>query len=125
MLIKIRNFYFQIMKYQNTLFRILFSLFLVVCIAVHIYGLLTHFNEESNLSHVIHTISYALCLFAYLFPVRFRLWLYVAGAAYPVAYHAYCFFGQLYELHKMNAICLLVILLIPLAAMEVSRLNKK
>lgn len=107
------------MKYLNISFKVLFSLFLVICIAVHVYGLLTRFNDESVLSHIVHTLSYSVCLFTFLYPVKYRLILYFFGAVYPVAYHAKCFLSQIVYQSKFNSICFLVIFILPLAAVVI------
>lgn len=113
------------MKYQNTGFKVLFSLFLVICIAVHIYGLLTRFSDESIPSHIVHILSYSLCLFAFLYPVKYRLIIYLFGAVYPVAYHANCFFTQLIYQGKFNSICFMVIFILPLTAIILLKNEKR
>lgn len=97
--------------------RVLVALFLSICVAVHVYGLITRFNNESIPSHIIHLLSYSLCLFTFLRPVKYRLALYLLGTVYPVWYHAACFFTQLSQLHKFNSICFQVIVILPLAAL--------
>ena len=109
---------------MNTIARILLGTFLAIGVGVHIYGLFYHLYNESDLSHVIHIISYSLCLFAFLRPVKFRLLLYCIGAVYPFFYHANCFFTPLIELHKFNSICLQVIIVLPLAAWFIQKQNR-
>lgn len=96
--------------------KVLLALFLVICVGVHVYGLFTHFNDESDLSHIVHLLSYSLCLFTFLRPVKYRLWLYLAGLPYPFVYHALCL-GRTYNEHQtVNYICLLVVVLLPAMA---------
>lgn len=109
---------------SNNIHSILFSIFLTICIAVHIYGLFTHFNNESNTSHIIHLISYALCLYTYNANVPAKWALYTIGIVYPVAYHANCFFGQLIRIHNINFICLLVTVWLPLVSVQLFFANK-
>lgn len=109
---------------MNAIVKILLATFLSVGVVVHIYGLFYHPFPESDLSHIIHILSYSLCLFTFLRPVEFRIWLYVIGAAYPFFYHARCFFVPLIELHKFNYICLEVIIVLPLAAWFILKQNR-
>jgi hypothetical protein len=108
----------------NLAAKILIATFLIICVAVHVYGLFSHSFPESDLSHVVHIISYSLCLFTFLRPVKFRLPLYVLGAVYPFLYHANCFFTPLIQQQKFNAVCLLVIVILPLAAWWVAKQNR-
>jgi hypothetical protein len=94
----------------------LLVVFLLVCVAVHVYGLFTRFNNESNLSHIIHLLSYTLCLFTFLKVIRYRLWLYLAGLVYPFVYHAVCLGKTYNELNTVNYVCLLVVVLLPAIA---------
>jgi hypothetical protein len=96
--------------------KVLLTVFLVICVGVHVYGLLTHFNNETDLSHIIHLLSYSVCLFTFLKRVKFRLWLYLAGLVYPFAYHALCLGKAYSELHTVNYVCLLVVVLLPAMA---------
>lgn len=94
----------------------LLTVFLLICIGVHVYGLFTHFNDESDLSHVVHLLSYSLCLFAFVKPVKHRLFLYLAGLVYPFAYHALCLGKTYSQQHAVNYVCLLVVVLLPAMA---------
>ncbi len=107
------------MKIVHQVIRILISLFLIVAITVHIVGLFSPISDEPLWSHIVHLISYSLCLFTFLREVRFRLLLYFIGTIYPVAYHAHCFATQLLKFDKFNAICFLVIVILPLAALVI------
>jgi hypothetical protein len=107
-----------------TVVKILLATFLSICVGVHIYGLIYHPFPESDLSHVIHILSYSLCLFTFLRPIKFRLLLYCIGAVYPFFYHARCFFMPLIELHKFNVICLEVIIVLPLAGLLILKQNR-
>lgn len=94
----------------------LLAVFLVVCVGVHVYGFFIHFNNESDLSHVIHLLSYSLCLFTFLKPVQYRVWLYFAGLVYPFVYHALCLGNTYHEHRTVNYVCLLVVVLLPAMA---------
>ena len=113
------------MKIVHHIIRILISLFLIIAITVHVVGLFSPISDEPLWSHVVHLISYSLCLFTFLREQRFRLLLYFMATIYPVAYHAHCFATQLLEFDKFNAICLLVIVVLPLAALLIFIENKK
>jgi hypothetical protein len=113
------------MKIPPVVIKALIAVFLVIAVAVHIIGFFAPVSEEGYLSHTIHLLSYSLCLFTFLKPVKFRLWLYGLGAIYPVAYHANCFFTQLIQLHKFNAICFEVIVILPLAALLIWQWEKE
>ncbi len=92
-------------------------MFLAIGVGVHIYGLFSRFNDETVLSHIVHTISYALCLFAVLYSQKGnRLkYLYILGAVYPFYYHARCFFLQLSGTADVTiVVCLLVAVAMPL-----------
>ena len=80
------------------------------------YGLATHFNKESNLSHVVHLLSYGICFFTFLKAVKFRLPLYLLAAIYPFAYHANCAWMTYSQLGKLNGVCLYVVVMLPLGA---------
>ncbi len=107
------------MKTVHLVIRIIVSLFLIIAITVHVVGLFSAISDEPLWSHIVHLISYSLCLFTFLREVRFRLLLYFIGTIYPVAYHAHCFVTQLLKLDKFNTICFLVIIILPLAALMV------
>jgi hypothetical protein len=107
------------MKVFNLIIRALFSIFLAICIGVHIYGLLTHFNNESNASHVVHLISYSLCFYAFLKPINYRLALYSFGSIYPFLYHAHCAWLSYAQYSKWNGVCILVVVMLPLGALWV------
>lgn len=107
------------MKTARLIIRILISVFLVIAITVHVIELLHPTLSEPVWSHIVHLISYSLCLFTFLREVRFRLLLYFIGTIYPLAYHTHCFATQLLEFDKFNTICFLVIVILPLAALVV------
>jgi len=113
------------MKNIQTGIKILISLFLLIAVGVHIAGLFMHVSDETILSHIVHLLSYAICLCAFMRPVKFQLSLYLIASVYPVFYHARCFFTQLSELHKFNSICFEVIVILPLAALLIFTENKK
>jgi cytochrome bd-type quinol oxidase subunit 2 len=102
------------MKATRLLVNILFTLFLLICIGVHVVGLTTHFSDEPVYSHIIHLISYCLCLYALLRQVPYRHFIYLFAAVYPFLYHGRCAWNS-YSLHgKLNAVCILVVVLMPL-----------
>jgi hypothetical protein len=112
------------MKVPPVAIKVLIAIFLVIAILVHILGLFTHVSDESLASHLIHIASYSLCLFTFLKPIKFRLWLYCMGMVYPFMFHANCFFMPLIQQQKFNAICLQVIVILPLAAVLIWQWDK-
>lgn len=112
------------MKIPPVVIKVLIGLFLAIAAMVHILGLFTPVSDEGPVSHIIHIISYSLCLFTFLRPVKYRLWLYVTGMVYPFMFHTNCFFTPLIQQQKFNTICLLVIVILPLAALMVWQWEK-
>jgi hypothetical protein len=109
---------------MKTVVKILFATFLVFCIAVHVYGLIRPFSRETPLSHSLHILSYALCLFAFLWNSKYSLPLYCLGALYPVLYHARCAWNSYSDSQTINYICILVVILLPLMAWFVAKQNR-
>jgi hypothetical protein len=110
---------------MKTTINILISLFLAICIAVHIYGLFYHPFPESDLSHIAHLTSYSLCLYTLLTRVKYRLLFYGIGSLYPFIYHLNCFYTQWVELHKFHPICFQVVAILPVGAFWVFIQSKK
>lgn len=113
------------MKNVQTVVKVLIALFLAIAVGVHIAGLFMHVSDESILSHIVHLLSYSVCLFTFLRSVKFRLFIYLLATVYPVLYHARCFFTQLLELQKFNSICFEVIVILPLAALIIWQNEKR
>ena len=116
------------MKAIRITINILFGLFLLICIGVHITGLVTHYSDEPVYSHIIHLVSYCMCLYALLRAIPMRTLIYGLAAVYPFLYHANCAWMS-YSLHdKLNPICILVVVLMPLIGVWIwkqSSLNPK
>jgi hypothetical protein len=118
--------YLQNMKAVQLTINILFTLFLIICIAVHVVGLCvaghlftitSRVSDEPVYSHIIHMVSYCVCLFVLLRPIKYRTLIYCLAAIYPFCYHAHCAWVS-YTVHdKFNAICILVIIEMPLIAL--------
>jgi hypothetical protein len=98
---------------MKTVIKILLATFLVICVGVHVAGFFVHVSDETPLSHTIHLLSYALCLFVFLKRVKYHLVLYGIGFVYPFVYHALCLEKTYVELHKVNPVCMLVVILLP------------
>ncbi|MDB5283255.1 MAG: hypothetical protein JWO06_2330 [Bacteroidota bacterium] len=113
------------MKAIQVITKILFTIFLVICISVHVYGLIAPFSTEPVWSHIVHTISYCACLFTLLVSVKYRLGIYIVGACYPFIYHANCAWHSYADLGKLNPICLLVVVMMPLAAVFIWNMEKR
>jgi hypothetical protein len=109
------------MKTVRLITTTLFVLFFVPAVAVHFIGLFKHITDETTASHLIHVVSYGLCLYTFLFPVRHRLTLYITGAVYPFLFHANCFLTPLLQQHKISYVCLLVIVMLPLGALWIRK----
>lgn len=93
----------------------LFSVFLMFCAGVHVYGLFVPFNSESMASHIIHLLSYLLCLYSFYGRGGYSNWMYLAGMIYPVAFHALCAYSTYIQQQRINGVCVLVVLALPLA----------
>lgn len=93
--------------------KILMATFLVVCVGVHVQGIISPFTSEPLWSHIVHIISYTLCLIAIIRPFS-RAWVaYTIGAIYPFMYHARCVW-MTYDIHHwLSPVCTLVIVLLP------------
>jgi hypothetical protein len=104
--------------------KIFFALFFIPAIGVHVYGLIHPFTDESIPSHIVHVLSYSICFFTLLRPVKFRLLLYCVAAIYPFLYHANCFLTHLLQQDKLTPVCLLVIIMMPLGAIWIIWKNK-
>ncbi|HLP50896.1 MAG TPA: hypothetical protein VK154_08425 [Chitinophagales bacterium] len=105
------------MKTIQVFVAVLFSLFFIPAIGVHVYGLFVPITQESTASHIIHILSYSVCLITFLRPISYRLLLYSLAAIYPFMFHANCFFIPLLQQNKFNAVCLLVIVMLPLGGL--------
>lgn len=98
---------------MKTVIKVLLAVFLAICVGVHVAGLFVPVSDETPLSHVVHLLSYSLCLFVFLKRIKFHLILYCIGFIYPFIYHALCL-QKTYELTgKVNPICMLVVILLP------------
>lgn len=107
----------KVVKYSVALLmtkveKFLFSLFLTVCVVVHIVGLIQPYTAEPSWSHVIHIVSYTSCLLALLVDFKHRTWVYVIGLLYPFYYHSVCL-SQFADAMSI-VICGLVVVLLPL-----------
>lgn len=97
----------------EVIFRRAMILFLIICLAVHAIGLIRPFSTEPVWSHIVHLISYALCMYGILRTARTGWLLYTVGAIYPFIYHARCAWSQYTDRHELSGICILVVVLIP------------
>jgi hypothetical protein len=118
--------YLQNMKAAQLIVNILFTIFLIICIAVHVVGLCvaghlftlsSPISDEPAYSHIIHLVCYCICLFALLRPIKYRTLVYCLAAIYPFYYHAHCAWVSYTVHHEFNAICILVIIEMPLIAL--------
>jgi hypothetical protein len=107
------------MKYALLLLKALLALFLVICVSVHVYGIFVSATTEPLWSHIVHIISYVICLAAFLFRIKFRMHLYLLGMLYPFFYHARCAWIHFAAHHTLHPICMLVIVMLPLAGLMV------
>jgi hypothetical protein len=106
------------MKKFDVLVKVLFALFFIPAVGVHIYGLVKPLpgSTESMPSHLVHIISYSAAFYAFLKAMNYRLLIYSVASVYPFLYHANCFFGHLINEHRFTPVCLLVIVMLPLGA---------
>lgn len=92
----------------------LFALFLSICVLVHVAGLFTHVSEESVFSHITHIITYGTCLLIAIRPTKQPAIIFPVAALYPFFFHARCAVIPLIEEQRYNAICWLVVFMLPL-----------
>lgn len=100
------------MKYINALPKILLVLFFITAVAVHVIGLIKPFSPETPLSHIVHVVSYSLCLLTILKRINFGIIIYAIGSIYPYFIHAQCTYIQYTELNKLNAICIYTVIML-------------
>lgn len=97
----------------DVIFRRLMILFLIICLGVHVVGLARPFSSEPVWSHIVHLVSYCLCLYCVVSPPQIGWLLYTIGAIYPFVYHARCAWSQYTLYGHLAAICILVVVLMP------------
>jgi len=111
------------MKATRITITTLFTIFFLICIGVHLVGLFTRYSDEPVISHIVHTISYSVCLLTLLKPLRLRTLLYSSAAVYPFLYHANCAWVNYSVYGKLNPICILVVVMMPLCALWIWKQN--
>lgn len=97
----------------DVIFRRVMIAFLAICLAVHIAGLLRPFSSEPTWSHLVHLLSYALCLYCVIRPMQLAWVIYTIGTIYPFLYHAPCAWTQYSEHGQLSIVCILVVVLLP------------
>jgi hypothetical protein len=110
---------------MNTVLKYLFAAFLLIAALVHVYGLIYHNTNESNSSHIVHLLSYTIALLTVLRPKKYHFAVYVAAAIYPFYYHIGCALQTYNEIGKLNPICILVVILMPLIGAWVLKMAVK
>jgi hypothetical protein len=90
----------------DNIFKFLAATFFAIAIAVHIYGLIYPYSSEPVASHIAHLLSYSVCLFAVLKPIKRAHFIYFLAALYPIYYHAGCARNAD---GSFNAICVFVV----------------
>jgi hypothetical protein len=105
------------MKAARLTANILFTLFLIICIAWHVVALAMHLENDPVYVHLVFLVCYGICLLALLRPIKYRTIIYCLAAIYPFYYHAHCAWVS-YTVHdKFNTICILVVVEMPLIAL--------
>jgi hypothetical protein len=99
---------------MHTTIKYLFATFLLIAALVHVYGLAFNDTSESTLSHIVHLVSYLVALFTVLKHFKFSTVIYFVSAVYPFYYHLACAVETYYNKGELNAICILVVILMPL-----------
>jgi hypothetical protein len=99
---------------MHTIIKYSFAIFLLIAALVHVYGLAYNDTSESTLSHIVHLVSYLVALFTVLKSFKFHVIIYVAAAIYPFYYHLACAVETYNNTGALNAICILVVILMPL-----------
>ena len=93
--------------------KVLMNVFLLICIGVHIWGLMSPVTSEPVYSHVIHLVSYSVCLVSLTRPFLWARVAYTIGAVYPFIYHARCVWEHYETYHRLSPVCILVVVLLP------------
>lgn len=106
------------MNNLQSILKILLATFLAICVAVHIIGFFYPVSNEPMWSHALHVAGYGLCLFTLLKPVMHGIFLYLLGMLYPFFFHARCAW-QSYNSGHLSAICILVVIMLPLIGYRV------
>lgn len=88
------------------LFDIALRVFFVIGVSVHIVGLIKPFSAEPVWSHIVHIVSYSICLAAVWLKGNLSRWMYLAGALYPFYYHMQCAVQQALQ-QQINTICII------------------
>jgi hypothetical protein len=105
------------MKAARLTANILFTIFLIICIAWHVVALAKHLESDPVYVHIVFLICYSVCLFTLLRPIKYRTLIYCLAAIYPFYYHVHCAWVS-YTVHdKFNSICILVVVEMPLIAL--------
>lgn len=99
---------------MHTIIKYLFATFLLIAVLVHVYGLIYNDTSESTASHLVHLVSYSAALLAVLKPFKLHVALYMVAAVYPFYYHWVCAVASYKQTGELNAICILVVILMPL-----------
>ena len=113
------------MKAIPLITKALFAIFFVICVAVHVLGLFKQITNEPTWSHIVHTISYCVCLYTLFVSIKYRLWVYIVAASYPFVFHVNCAWHSYVDYNKFNAICILVIIMMPLAAVFIWNMEQE
>lgn len=106
------------MNNPQGILKILLATFLAICVAVHIIGFFYPVSTEPMWSHVVHVLSYGLCLFTLLKHVKHGIFIYLLGMLYPFFFHARCAWLS-YNSGNLSAICILVVLMLPAIGYQV------
>ena len=105
--------------------KIVMILFLLICIGVHLKGILSPFSDEPTWSHIVHLVSYSICLISIARPFPMAMMTYTFGAIYPFIYHARCVWTQHELYQRWSPICILVVVLMPVGMIVAAGRKKK
>ncbi|MBX7181663.1 MAG: hypothetical protein K1X82_06090 [Bacteroidia bacterium] len=100
-------------------------LFLGIAFVVHIYVPMAQPSNESNLSHIIHLLSYGSCGLAFISNYSIKKWMYGIGAIYPFIYHLNCAIHQWQDFGKFSPVCWLVVVMMPAGLVVLLKLEQK
>jgi uncharacterized membrane protein HdeD (DUF308 family) len=109
---------------MHTVLKYLFAVFFLIAALVHVYGLIYHNTNESNSSHIIHLLSYSVAMLTVVNPKKYYFAVYAIAAIYPFYYHLACAWQTYNEMGKLNPICILVVILMPLIGAWVYKIVK-
>ena len=99
---------------MKTLINVLFSIFFIIAIGVHIYNVAIQPDGNPFWWHGIYFITYGICWWMVFSRINYRSLLYASMAIFPFITHFYYGYKHLVLLDSTFWICFIVCILLPL-----------